>query len=336
VSPVIQMKIWICVFIGLSFSGFASVKNLHSQLRKITKECRASEQALQKIESEIEGLDKIRFEKTTVLEEKKEAIGNLLLALNRLKTRGALHIIQSKTQPEHMVQSLIALKSYIYSLQNHLKSMQREIETLNQTTEVSQTKKAALSATLQDYQAKYQRVEILLKQREKATSKEIARRKGDVERAKSVAKKAQNFSQLIEGLSTQKTPSPLPRKKLTYSLKPVEGPELASFGKKHEMSPAGTGHVFRPRAGAHVLSPTDGVIVYGGPFRGYNQIIIIAHDERYHTLLTGLHRIDVSVGQMVKAGEPLGIMNPEKRGFLYLELRGEKGTPVDPKGWFPR
>lgn len=330
------MKLWICFFIGLALPGFASVKNLHSQLHKIMEECRASEQALQKIEFEIERLDKVRFEKTAVLEEKKEAIGSLLLTLNHLKTQGALHIIQSKTKPEHMVQSLIALKSYIYSLQDHLKSLQQEIETLSQTTEISQAKKTALSSTLQDYQTKYQKVEMLLKQREKATAKEIARRKGDVERAKKVAKKAQNFSQLIEGLGTSKIPSLPPRKKLTYALRPVEGPELATFGKKHEMSPTGTGYVFRPRAGAHVLSPTDGMIVYAGPFRGYEQIIIIAHDEKYHTLLTGLYRIDVSVGQLIKAGEPLGIMNPEKRGFLYLELRGEKGAPIDPKGWFSR
>jgi len=330
------MKIWICVFISLSLSGFASVKNLQSQLQKITEECRASEQALQKIEFEIEGLDKTRFEKTAILEEKKEAIGNLLMALKRLKTQRALHIIQSKTRPEHMVQSLIALKAYIYSLQDHLKAMQQEIEALNQTTEISQAKKNALSATLQDYQRKYQKVEQLLKQRDKAMSKEVARRKKDVEKANKVAKKAQNFSQLIEGLEVPQKPLTPPRKKLTYAVKPVEGPELATFGKKHEMSPAGTGYVFRPRAGAHVLSPTDGTIVYAGPFRGYAQIIIIAHDEKYHTLLTGLHRIDVSVGQLVKAGEPLGIMNPEKRGFLYLELRGEKGTPMDPKGWFPR
>jgi septal ring factor EnvC (AmiA/AmiB activator) len=330
------MKIWICVFLSLSLPGLASVKNLQSQLQKITEECRSSEQALQKIESEIEDLDKVRFEKTTLLEEKKEAIGNLLLALNRLKTQGALRIIQSKTRPEHMVQSLIALKSYIYGLQEHLSLLQQEIMALNQTTEISQTKKDSLSAILQDYQTKYQKVELLLKKREHALGKEVARRKVEVEKAQKVAKKAQNFSQLIEGLDTPIKPLLSARKRLAYAVKPVEGPELATFGKKHEMSPAGTGYVFRPRAGAHVLSPTDGTIVYAGPFRGYAQIIIIAHDDKYHTLLTGLHRIDVSVGQLVKAGEPLGIMNPEKRGFLYLELRNKKGAPVDPKGWFPK
>ncbi len=330
------MKIWLCLFIAITLPGFSSIKNLQSQLHKLTEECRASERTLQQIELEIEDLDKTRFEKTTLLEQRKQEVGKLLMALKHLKTEGPLRILQSKAKPESMVQSLIALKSYLYTLQDHLKSMQQEIDTLSQTTEISQTKKIALSSKLQDYQTKYQKVELLLKQREKILVKEGARQKVKTERAKTVAKTAKNFSQLIQNLEApQKSLSLLPRKTLRYSLKPVEGSELVVFGQKHEMSPAGTGCVFRTRVGAHVLSPTEGTIVYAGPFRGYGQIIIIAHDKGYHTLLTGLHRIDGAVGQFVTAGDPLGIMNPEKKGFLYLELRGDKGAPINPDPWFP-
>ena len=82
------------------------------------------------------------------------------------------------------------------------------------------------------------------------------------------------------------------------------------------------------------MAPYDGQVVFAGQFRGYGQILIIEHNEGYHTLLAGLSRIDCVVGQWLMAGEPVGRMgrpvdgNPE----LYLELR-RNGQPINPLPW---
>ena len=93
----------------------------------------------------------------------------------------------------------------------------------------------------------------------------------------------------------------------------------------------------RSRAGAPVVAPFDGRVLYAGPFRSYGLILIIDHGQGYHTLLAGLGRLHMAVGQTVLAGEPIGVMARDKglsadRLDLYLELRHD-GTPIDPLPW---
>ena len=97
------------------------------------------------------------------------------------------------------------------------------------------------------------------------------------------------------------------------------------------------GVAIRSRPGAPVVAPFDGRVLYAGPFRSYGLILIIDHGQGYHTLLAGLGRLHMAVGQTVLAGEPIGVMarNNElsaDRPDLYLELRHD-GTPIDPLPW---
>ncbi len=74
--------------------------------------------------------------------------------------------------------------------------------------------------------------------------------------------------------------------------------------------------------------------MFAGPFRGYGQLLIIAHGEGYHTLLAGIDRVDGAVGQLLLAGEPVGQMgaSPGRKPELYVELRHD-GDPIDPTPW---
>jgi len=74
--------------------------------------------------------------------------------------------------------------------------------------------------------------------------------------------------------------------------------------------------------------------MFAGPFRGYGQILIIEHGAAYHTLLAGLRRLDVKLGQWLLAGEPVGVMGTSESGpRLYVELR-QAGRPINPLPWF--
>lgn len=126
---------------------------------------------------------------------------------------------------------------------------------------------------------------------------------------------------------------------------PVAGQIIARFGQGEGVMSRGL--VYAAVAGADVFSPFDGKIAYAGPFRGYGNVALIDHGRGYHTLLTGLDRIDVQVGDWVLGGEPLGALGQavgRKAGRggsgagapkLYVELR-KNGEPVDPGPWFIR
>jgi septal ring factor EnvC (AmiA/AmiB activator) len=71
-------------------------------------------------------------------------------------------------------------------------------------------------------------------------------------------------------------------------------------------------------------------VAFAGPYPGYGQITIIEHDGGWTSLVTGLGRVDVRVGDRLVAGAPLGLAGPG-RPVVGLELRkdGQPANPLD-------
>jgi len=116
-------------------------------------------------------------------------------------------------------------------------------------------------------------------------------------------------------------------------LVPASGTLVESYGKANEVGLTSQGLAYTTRAGAQVVAPYDGRVLFAGPFKGYGEILIVEHSDGYHSLLAGLTRLDVSVGQWLIAGEPVGVMpKGEDKPRLYLELRHD-GQPINPLPW---
>ncbi len=121
---------------------------------------------------------------------------------------------------------------------------------------------------------------------------------------------------------------------------PAVGALAGRFGQTDANGLTSRGLLLRTRPGALVVAPYDGSVLYAGPFEGFGRILIIEHGSGYHTLLAGLGRVDLEVGQRVLAGEPVGAMatasesgGPATGPELYVELR-HNGDPIDPIPWF--
>jgi septal ring factor EnvC (AmiA/AmiB activator) len=115
---------------------------------------------------------------------------------------------------------------------------------------------------------------------------------------------------------------------------PARGRLISGFGTRNAVGIRTQGLTIETGFDAQVIAPHDGRIVFAGPFRGYGQLLIIAHSEGYHSLLAGITRIDATVGQLLLAGEPVGQMGPAggDNPELYMELR-HNGEPIDPLPW---
>jgi len=115
---------------------------------------------------------------------------------------------------------------------------------------------------------------------------------------------------------------------------PVTGSLVGRFGAADANGGQSRGVTFETMPGAQVVAPFDGQVEFAGPFRGYGQILIIAHGDGYHSLLAGLDRLESSVGEWLVAGEPVGTMeNGTDKPRLYLELR-RNNQPINPAPWF--
>jgi septal ring factor EnvC (AmiA/AmiB activator) len=109
---------------------------------------------------------------------------------------------------------------------------------------------------------------------------------------------------------------------------PVAGRTLAGFGTLRESGGRTTGITLAPAAGAQVVAPARGRVAFAGAYKGYGRIVIVEHDGGWTSLVTGLARTDVSVGQSVIGGSPIGVAG-ERDAPVTIELR-RAGTPVNP------
>jgi murein hydrolase activator len=118
---------------------------------------------------------------------------------------------------------------------------------------------------------------------------------------------------------------------------PVVGQVVRSWGDPTPAGPA-TGISYQTPPGARVISPCTGGVVFGSPFHSYGLLVILDCGGGYDFVLAGLDRLDVTVGQHLQSGEPVGIMagwnpnQPADRPKLYLELRFN-GAAVNPAPW---
>lgn len=117
---------------------------------------------------------------------------------------------------------------------------------------------------------------------------------------------------------------------------PVAGQIRIRYGETDSFGSPSQGVKFETAPGALVTTPMAGTVKYSGTFKHYGRLLIIEHDDGWHSLVAGLDKIDTIVGQTLTVGEPVGRM-PRAAGTtgnghnpkLYYELR-RNGQPVNP------
>lgn len=114
---------------------------------------------------------------------------------------------------------------------------------------------------------------------------------------------------------------------------PARGSIVSRYGDQKNKGVTSKGLTLATRANAQVTSPFDGSVIFAGPFRGYGDMIIVEHGDGYLSLLAGLGRIDVELGQLLLAGEPIGVMPDGNNPELYIEIR-KNNQPLNPDAWF--
>jgi septal ring factor EnvC (AmiA/AmiB activator) len=87
--------------------------------------------------------------------------------------------------------------------------------------------------------------------------------------------------------------------------------------------------------GAPVRAVHAGRVAYADWYKGFGNLVVLAHGDGYHTLYGHLARVDRTVGETVAVGDPVGLVGDtgSLRGpVLYFEIR-EGQRSVDPGEW---
>lgn len=91
------------------------------------------------------------------------------------------------------------------------------------------------------------------------------------------------------------------------------------------------------RLGQPVIASAPGRVVYSGSgLRGYGQLIIIKHNERFLSAYAHNRKLLVKEGQAVSAGQSIAEMGSSGADEvkLHFEIRRD-GKPIDPLAFLP-
>jgi len=115
--------------------------------------------------------------------------------------------------------------------------------------------------------------------------------------------------------------NPVARPPLAYSL-PVQAAVTDGLGSISETGVRSRGITFATRRGVPVLAPADGTIVFAGPFRDYDGVIILDHGGGWRSVLVNAGST-LPKGSRVVARQRIGLA----LGQLELQLQSG-GRPV--------
>jgi septal ring factor EnvC (AmiA/AmiB activator) len=324
-----------------------------------------SESLLTRLEHKLRKAKEDLHRQEKSLAKRRKEIGGTLLALERLSRNPPRALLLSPSKPMEVVHQAMLLRTSLPIIQNRAEELRENVLELARTRDDIDQQLKELKHASALYTSQRKMLDSLISRKAGLLHETDAERKQITKRLKRLTRQAATLKELFDRLEAERPPPPpaapaqsehagKPAKKpQTAALSlprpnslrrfpdhgsitlPVRGELSQHFGEATPYGGTAKGITIKTRPAARVVAPYDGKVVFAGPFRGYGQILIIEHAGGYHSLLSGMERVDTGVGQWLLAGEPVGVMAKAGNGNprLYFELRRD-GQPINPLPWF--
>lgn len=264
------------------------------------------------------------------------ALQKLLPIIQRLATAPATTLLVAPLSPQESVQSIGILQGLTAELGQEAAVI--KVQTAALTTSIAQIQ--AARAKLDQAVAIQQAAEAKLNQDiVQARQDELADIDTEAAEAAEAARAQHQLTSLdaaIARLVPKAPPHPPPLQPGSAGA-PVAGQIILTYGAPTPAGPS-TGISYATAPDASVTSPCTGTILYAGPLTGYGTVVIAGCGGGLAAVLAGMSHLDVSQGQRVLHGQPLGNMqgfnplSPAYQPHLYVELR-QNGAAIDPAPW---
>ncbi len=117
---------------------------------------------------------------------------------------------------------------------------------------------------------------------------------------------------------------------------PMDG-RLIRFSKQASLGPR-AGGVFIEGGDGRVRAVFSGTVAFSGRIRGYGEMIIIDHGDRFFTVSAYLAERSKETGEPVEQGETIGwagLGGPVSKPRVYFEIR-KAGEVLNPFQWLAR
>jgi septal ring factor EnvC (AmiA/AmiB activator) len=325
-----------------------NISKTRTQLAALGKQIKSSETQMVLINDALSELTLKQENLRAQIDTKKLHLSKLMIALHRLKHMPPEIVLLQEGKPLEIAQSAMILDTSLKTIRQKSIELKSLLEQHRKTHGTLLDKREKASMLQRELNSQFKELSKLLEKREKSFTREKIILSGHTSKINAMAKKAKNLEDLIKNLKKQtpknfndnRAPSVLlPNSALPkhgeYIL-PLSGFIRTSYGVKDRFGGTSKGYHIESYIGALVIAPFSGQIKYAGPFKNHQNVVIIEHKSGYHSLLSGLSKIDVHIGQIIYSGEALGLLGnsnltkePSSKSELYYELR-KNGEPLNP------
>jgi murein hydrolase activator len=312
----------------------SELKQLRQKLVRAARDQKASEERLTQLQNRLDELQKTEDLQKNALGEQQTKLSSVLAAMMRLSRLPPEALLMRLDAPIDSVRSALLLRRAMPYYAEKAANLSTTIEKLRVTREDILDKRAALLDAQKQFADREEDLNELLNERQAWLDATEAQR-GDIRKEIDIlSAEAKNIQELITRVTAPaaiKLPGKKPKVGALAFITPVKGRTAYGFGDKDDVGSSSSGLMMDTKPGDMVVAPADGQVVFAGPFKGYGNILILRHNDDYHSFLAGFGRVDAAVGQVVNAGEPLGRVSSDKgaQAQIYFELR-YRGAPVDP------
>ncbi|WP_425287420.1 murein hydrolase activator EnvC family protein [Paramesorhizobium deserti] len=314
------------------------------------------------------------------LKARRGVLAEVLAALQRMGLNPPPAILVRPDDALASVRSAVLLGAVVPEMRQQTEELMGDLKEMSRVTASIAKEQARLTDTRKAQVEEQRRLSLLLEEKKKLHAQSEEQLAAERKRTEELAQKATNLKELIASLDSQMAAvrEAAEAARLAEQKRLAEGQERAEsrdpdanhltaqadfaslrgrlmlpaagrisrrYGDKDEITGSSMGEMLETAANATITSPSDGVVLYAGAFRSYGQLLILDAGGGYHIVLAGMQRIDVSQGQFVLAGEPVGAMGEKLLAsaasmdmgngapMLYIEFRKD-GKPVDPAPWW--
>ncbi|MGD1956600.1 MAG: murein hydrolase activator EnvC family protein [Sphingomonadales bacterium] len=340
------------------------IDSLTERLISMAREVQNQETALSRVELELSVLEEDLAKQRAALDIKRGDLSKTLAAMQKLSRQPSSLVFLRPVSVEETGRSAALLSAVVPVLNEQAALIRDELATMQVLKTRLETTQATYRVQLSALQDNRAALETTQNERKKRRAALSAQAQAEAKRIAQLAAEAKTLGGLLDRLRLEKEqlaaaprPKPRPSAPPSYAIKkpaplfsqsrgqmplPVRGTVIGAYGKPYDGSKS-QGLWVAARPNAQVVAPYDGQVVFADVFRSYGRLLIIEHSEGYHSVIAGLARSDVGVGQYVVSGEPIGVMgtrarqlgvpnNPLGLPVLYLELQ-RNGRSLDPSPW---
>ncbi len=343
-------------------------EDLSARLIAAADEVSLRQQALQDSGSRITALDDEARAIRSELHAKRQVLAEILAGLQRLEQNPPPALVVAPGRILDALRGAMMFGAVVPELRDqaaHLANRLERLDSIKQETARTRDQATVQFAALQQSRGE---ISTLLAERRKTLASGQRDLAAERDRMKALTARAGTLRQLLAAIAVQDQqkseaakaqaleearqreilahPSVVLSKSLGRLEYPVQGRILAGFGQPNGLGGTLSGLAIAAAAETLVRSPADAEVVFAGPFRSYGQLLILDAGGGYLLLMAGMKQIDVTLGQKLRAGEPLGMMGDttspgtalftglnESRAVLYVEIR-KNGEPADSSEWW--